>query len=230
MAAMCVEWSSRRGRSRKENRDAGGIWQTAIATFALVLDVSDRGPHGVAFAEYWIGQVLKAVSSAPQPNVNEVIAAMQHVHRQARTMYPAEVAAYSGLLLRHDLSEGWALSCGDCRVGKESAPGEIEWITPVHTLANLAGDVFTLQHATMPARHTLTRTLRARKFAAPDVQPISVSQGDSWILSTDGHWIDHLFLCTPHEDLHDDASFLRLSHHGEARIESDSENWIWSAP
>ncbi|WP_454753815.1 hypothetical protein [Cupriavidus necator] len=220
------EWTSKKGPSRAENRDAGGLLQNNQMTLAVVVDASERGPHGAMFGRLWIKNLFIRATDFVEPNATALVQAMEHAHAMLRSAYPSEVAAYSALLLRHDLGTGWALGCGDCRVGKADSADSIDWLTPVHTVANMTGAPFTAEHAGMPERHTLTRSLKAKRFVSPDVTVVDLSSNQQWVLSTDGYWIEHLMTGTPRDELSDDASCLYLTATADhSCADTDCDNW-----
>jgi serine/threonine protein phosphatase PrpC len=222
-----VTWTSRRGRAREDNRDAGGLLHSGPITFAVILDASNRGPKGAEFGRQWIKHVLDAVAAVAGTDPTIVLSAMRDAHSLLRSSYPCEVASYSALLLRHDLHKAWAIACGDCRIGSKREPdGTIEWLTPVHTLANKTGEPFTTEHALSPERHTLTRSLNARRFACPDIIELDINAIQCWLLATDGYWIEHLIAKVAQEKLNDDASCLQLRvAMSDSYVDSDCDNW-----
>ena len=54
------QWNSKRGSARKENRDACGVFASDAATFAIVMDASEKGERGVEFNAKWIDLLLQA--------------------------------------------------------------------------------------------------------------------------------------------------------------------------
>ena len=138
---------------------------------------------------------------------------MRSVHTKLRHRFLHDIASYIAVLVDRDNGQAWCLFCGDCRLGmKTDKVDGIRWITNVHTVANATGELLALTESTNPARHTLTRSLNAKRFAAPDVIDLDpLSHGQSWILCSDGFWAEHLGNDIPLGQQSDDASYLEIS-------------------
>ena len=193
----------------------------------MIVDASERGPHGAAFAQKWLRHVIDAAAENIEPTIEQITSLMRTAHYDLRTKYPAEIACYGVLLVRHDLNQAWTLNCGDCRIGIHERGEAVEWVTPVHTLANMFGEQFNIAHARSNERHTVTRALKAGRFMMPDIRAFTVSMTAQFALATDGYWVDD-FLNTPLEqrDYADDASIMMLSTFEVIpEVETDCENW-----
>ena len=220
---MRCEWFSRRGQERAENRDVGGICRGEHFTLALIVDASCRGPRGAAFARDWAHGVLSRAVAQTRLGPDELVTVMRDSHRAIRTLYPAEMASYLALLLDAERREAWALSCGDCRLGK-GLRANLRWLTPVHDLGSMAVH-FTGASLDGASRRTLTRCLRGRRFEPPEVLRIEGLEGP-WILATDGYWLDHVVEAVQMSRLRDDASYLRLEGGMPGvQCDSDCDNW-----
>ena len=51
---------------------------------------------------------------------------------------------------------------------------------------------FYLEHALSDARHTVTRCLKVKRFTAPEVLEAPFDPASTWLLATDGYWVDQL--------------------------------------
>ncbi len=79
------EWSSKKGHFRTENRDAGGLLQSNQMTLAIVVDASERGPHGAMFGRLWIKSLLSMATDFAEPNATVLVQAMKHAHAMMRS-------------------------------------------------------------------------------------------------------------------------------------------------
>lgn len=205
-------WQSRKGCERAENRDACGVLITPSQTVAIVADSTEHGSRGVAFVTHLITQVLCFAKSRADITPESLLEAMRAAHKELRALgYLHEKAAYAVLVLKPDTGTAWAINCGDCRVGRVAADGKLQWLTPVHTGANALGEEFSMDHATTEERHLLTRRLRVTRFDEPAITPLELTRCQTWVMATDGFWIEYLWLGGDQNRLEDDASVLSLT-------------------
>lgn len=203
------QWYSRRGTTCVENRDACGIFQSAAYTFAVVVDASPGGERGIQFNACWITTVLDRMS--PElPSTTSILSALHDGQRRLRTeQLFAEKASYVAIVLPSEGQGAHVFWCGDCGLGIESQDGNVEWLTRNHTLGNALEDLgqdLRLE-ADASKRHIVTRTLNARRFERPDVEPIPAHVRGSWLLATDGY----RYRATNHAGHpDDDCSVLRI--------------------
>ena len=202
-----VHWFSRGGNACPDNRDFGGMLSGPEFEFAMVADAAQRGPRGAGLAKAWVCGLLDALGQKTKVSHSQVLDEMQRWHKQIRHDFLAERASYAALLL-HSNGDAWAMACGDCRVGA-LLDEQVEWVTPVHTLANPWGQEFVRSHAKLPARHTLTRCWNAKRFDPPHVVALN-APCSGFCLSTDGYWLEHQWLGIAQQALQDDASCLVL--------------------
>ncbi|CAO1661607.1 hypothetical protein NYA30BAC_01325 [Halomonas sp. NYA30] len=218
-----ASWASQRGRECPNNRDIGGYYVGANFVFALIVDISQRGPRGVDFAYDWTSHVLEGVSRHDTLSPQEVIATMKQACRALRHCYPAESGSYAAVIIDLQRHTAFGVSCGDCRLGV--LRGEhIEWLSPVHTLAASLANAEETVPELSPSRHILTRSLKARRFTQPEVVQFEAGL-HSILLATDGYWVEHLIEQVPFHQLADDASCLMLSA-DSSTVSSDCNNWL----
>lgn len=226
LSPLTWQWRSQKGAERQENRDACGLFANAVTTFAVVMDASAQGENGQDFNMFWMTQVIQALAQHPSgPTVEQVLAHMRTAQRMLRPpRFLLETACFCALLIRHDLGRAWILACGDCRIGLEKNGQDIAWLSPVHSQANMLGEAFTLEHALSDARHTVTRCLKVKRFTAPEVLEAPFDPASTWLLATDGYWVDQLTgqLGDPH--FADDRSLLKLGRSVTPLHASDSDN------
>jgi len=209
------EWRSKRGRSRVENRDACGVHISNEQILAAVVDAAEVGIRGVEYARHWVQQILGIACTNSALTHEQLVSAMRQAHSEQQAAgYLSEIAAYAVLVI--DLKGGvsWALNCGDCRIGCITKEEELRWLTPVHTCANPLGEDFTADHAAMSSRHILTRRLRVKRFDEPALTLLDQNSVRSWLLATDGYWIENMENLNGNADHEDDASVLHLSSPG----------------
>ncbi len=218
-----VSWNSQRGQECHDNRDMGGYFAGEQFTFALIVDISQRGPRGAGFARDWTRHVLERVRTHRSLSPEEAIDAMRQACQALRREYPAESGSYAAVIIDSQRHTAFGISCGDCRLGV--LRGEhIEWFSPVHTLAASLTNAENSTPELSPNRHILTRSLKARRFTHPEVVPFEPGLG-SVLLATDGYWVEHLIEQVPFHQLADDASCLMLSA-GSSTVSSDCDNWL----
>lgn len=217
--AMNCSWFSRKGLCRADNRDYGGFLRKRNFILAIIVDASQKGQNGAGLAALIVNAVMDQASLVDNIDPHSVVEVLQVAHREARNDYLLETASYAISIHSSD-GLGWAISCGDCRVGVVS-DGKTEWISPVHSLANFKGEDFDGSHAQMPERHVLTRCWCSRRFERPDLVQFQLS-GRSLCLATDGYWLEHEWLNHPRPGLLDDASCLTIGVSGKSDADCDN--------
>lgn len=224
------EWRSKRGRSRAENRDACGVHISNEKILAAVVDAAEVGVRGMDYARHWVQQILRIGCENSTLTHEQLVSAMRQAHSEQQAAgYLSEIAAYAVLVI--DLKGGlsWALNCGDCRIGCITKKEELRWLTPVHTCANPLGEDFTAVHSAMSSRHILTRRLRVKRFDEPALTLLDQDSVRSWLLATDGYWVENLENLDENvnADYEDDASVLHLNSLGSnIKRPADCENLI----
>jgi len=209
---MYWQWVTRQGNERSTNNDAVGIVDTEAFFFTIIVDAAEKGDKGSMLATYWAQTIAKSVSKITAPSTDTIIDLMKEKQAVLRHDFLHEIASYTAILYDKNNNEGHALVCGDCRLGLQQA-GDVTWLTNVQTLANADGIEFGPQHVKSQARHTLTRSLNAKRFTQPNIQKISLPKEAVWLLCTDGYWAEHLGEKKQWSSLADDASCLKIAHH-----------------
>lgn len=225
-----VHWFSQQGSSRKQNSDACSVFSSRSHVLALIGDASERGLRGAEYIKQWMRYVVDEVANADTPSCYLILNKMQQGQGAMRQDFPAERASYAALFIDHYTKAAWAFSCGDCRVGLQIENGEFKWLTPVHSMVNWRGDEFTSEHTLPASRHSVTRTLNSRRFDRPEIIEVAYNTSASWILATDGYWIEQQIQKIPIADLEDDASFLKISADANGWLnDTDKNNWYYIA-
>lgn len=204
-------WRTHKGLHCHMNGDAGGVFLSAHHVVAVLVDEINPTEARFSLAKHWVRAVVQTAQGlGAQLDPDSLVQGLKEEQGRLRsTGFLHQRAVYAVLVLEREGRRGWALHCGDCRVGS-LRPGQKElWHTNVHTMANVLGEMFTEEHALRQERHVVTRCLNARRFVLPELT--FLPEGcDRWVLATDGYWIDHLIRQIPIEELPDDASLLSL--------------------
>lgn len=221
---MKINWFSRKGFDRVENRDAAGVIDSQVAFLGLIVDGGTKGPKGAAFVKTWITEALNDMAAHAELTVDQALRSMRQALIAIRFKYPAETACYTALLLRHDIQKAWSLTCGDCRLGFEPEGEELGWLTPVHTVEQYLNGTLSRDSSSLDVRHIVTRCLNTRRFREPEIIELQYSKKGQWLLASDGYWTEVDGECLPRV-FDDDVSFLRI---GESlrcsTIDSDVDN------
>ncbi len=220
------QWHSQKGAERRENRDACGLFANTTTSFAVIMDASEKGENGQAFNAQWSKFLIEALGRYASGPTSEHV--LEEMRRAQITLRPPafllETACFCALLIRHDLERMWIFACGDCRIGVERDEQNVDWLSPVHSMANMYGEAFTIEHAVSDERHRVTRCLKARSFAMPDVLEVQFEPASTWRLATDGYWVDQLIGDLDKTPFDDDRSLLRLGRSLEPMCATDSDN------
>jgi serine/threonine protein phosphatase PrpC len=208
---MFWQWTSRQGNERKTNNDAVAIIDKESFFFTIIVDAAEQGSLGAELAHYWtqtVATFIQAETSCPVPVA--IIDFMKEAQKQLRTKFLHEIASYTILLHNKTNKKSSAIICGDCRIGIKQAEG-INWLSNVHTLANVEGEFFGAQHNDDLSRHTITRSLNAKRFTTPEIQKLTLDENESWLLCTDGYWAEYIGEQKEWLQLSDDASCLEIA-------------------
>ncbi|MBA2659212.1 MAG: hypothetical protein H0U72_06625 [Nitrosospira sp.] len=226
MQKLGVHWFSQQGSSRKQNSDACSVFSSRSHILALIGDASERGLRGAEYIEQWMRYVVDEVANVDALSYHLILNKMQEGQGAMREHFPAERACYAAIFIDHQTKATWAFLCGDCRVGLQTENGGFNWLTPVHSQVNWRANEFTSEHAFLTPRHSVTRTLNSRRFDPPEVIEVAYNTSASWILATDGYWIEQQIQKIPIADLEDDASFLKLTGGANGWVnDTDRKNW-----
>jgi serine/threonine protein phosphatase PrpC len=203
---MQVHWTSRQGRQRQLNCDAGALAVTSTQIIAMVVDAAEqRGPRPQHFANYWAQTITYQLAQSGSPvKADQACAILQQAQGQLRNDYLLEIGSYCLALLDTQGGKGVLLHAGDCIAAASQPDQPPRWLTEPHTLAQQAW-------IQAPAdRHRLTRSLNARRFTLPQCTEFSLAADDYLLLCTDGYWAEHLNEHKAITQLEDDASALRI--------------------
>jgi serine/threonine protein phosphatase PrpC len=185
---MKINWFSRKGGNRSENRDAAGVIDSPTVFLGIIIDGGTKGPKGAAFVKAWTTKFLNDIASQTEVTVEQVLSSMRQAQVAIRFQYPAETACYTALLLRHDIQKAWALTCGDCRLGFKTDRKELCWLTQVHTVEQFLNSPPSPSFSSLSTRHIVTRCLNSKRFSIPDIIELPYSKDGLWLLASDGYW------------------------------------------
>jgi len=208
---MYWQWQSRQGDNRLSNNDAVTVVNKGDVFFALLLDVAEKSNNSHQFSQYWPQTITQcALTLGESLTVERLLNDMRKQQKLMRAGYLHEIASYSLLIYNKRTRECNVLVVGDCRVGLESN-ANIQWLTHPHTLKAAFNGSLVETSNNKVSRHTLTRTLNAKRFVEPDHYFFSLTSPAQLLLCTDGYWAEYLNEKNKWEDLSDDASCLRCS-------------------
>ena len=109
-------------------------------------------------------------------------------HFDLRRQHPADSASYIIAIQDNDWSVT-TLHAGDCRLGRITQSGSIQWLTKVHTLANAILDIADHELRSHPNRHQVSRSFRGRRFMCPECNVFDLQHSDrGLLLASDGFW------------------------------------------
>ena len=226
---MNIAWTSQRGQQRINNSDAAAVACTENYFIAVVADaaefvcagqpISGANEQGVRLASYWANTCVAAILANHAYRCKRAL--VDVLRQQQKTLkqhYLHDVASYGVLILDTTSRElNWWFT-GDCRLGIETDAGSLHWLGVPHRVENAAllkdryqsESELTSADERIAARHTLTRSLKARRFTPPEKIQTHISATDIIKIATDGYWCEHLTDGIPLQQLDDDASLLTI--------------------
>ena len=182
-------WHSKQGSFTTDNRDYCGIAKNNSSILYLLIDGISKSPNGGEFAKEFVHLFLDIfVGSDELQSENTLQSILKKVHETLRRKFPADSASY--ILALHNGDSMVTLHAGDCRLGTITNDGRINWLTPVHTLANAIIFLTDNELRLHPDRHTLTRSFKAKRFEPGIVNHFPLLASDSLILASDGFWAE----------------------------------------
>jgi len=236
---MKISWKSRKGQARRLNNDAAALAYIDDYLVAVVVDAAEKSQgkrlvfglnlQGKRLASYWADTCVQTLSAAPEilgteHGITRLLAGMQKCLRQ---YYLFDIASY-GVLILHRFSgvADWYYT-GDCRLGVESVSDGLQWQGSPHRVdhgiranTNRGASSSALQQA---ARHTLTRSLNAKRFSQPELIKTRMDKDSQKLLiATDGHWCERHSRTLPSVD---DASLLMIAYGPKGlKLDTDTPN------
>ena len=202
---MQIQWTSRQGRRRSNNCDAGALAMTDTQLFAIVVDAAERGPKPQEFAAHWGQSIISQLvlfGATISPDEAYIIMRQQQI--QLRHEYLLEIGSYCLAILNVDDYNGTVMHTGDCLASIVLPNQPPQWLTRPHNLQQQPG------MEAQANRHILTRSLNARRFANPHCNEFILSPGAHIELCSDGYLTEHLSEVQPLCSLEDDASLMRI--------------------
>jgi hypothetical protein len=209
---MQMEWHSRRGNARSHNSDVVALCAWDNKAVIAIVDAAESNTS-VELASRWAREcVWSAVRAHDRLNTSDsIIDALKHAHTRLRSQHLHDRASYLIALLDLGRREGTLLFAGDCLLGISSA-GTPVWLNTPHTVeAHYHHASTDCPTEIQGAEHILTRAFKGRRFTTPERRSFVWSKGVSLLLSTDGHWREHLRDGVSLTELQDDASVLCLA-------------------
>lgn len=230
---MKITWSSRRGKARKLNSDAAALVYAGDYLIAVVVDAAEKtyanrllygvSPEGKRLAVWWADNCAQVLANVPELLVSEreVVELLVTLQKKLRPFFLHDIASYGVLILHCRSGDADWYYTGDCRLGIESASDGLEWLGTPHRAdaffeVNLDTSLEQCDELKQEARHTLTRTLNAKRFSPPDVIKVRLDQNATesirFLVATDGHWCESPDSHPGSDSIVDDASLLTITH------------------
>lgn len=226
---MNITWTSQRGLQRSNNSDAAAVAYAQNYLIAVVVDAAELvcagrliagvNEQGVRLASYWADTCVTAILANHAYSCERTLVDVLRQQQKAlKHNYLHDIASYGVLILDTTSREfNWWFT-GDCRLGIETDAGELSWQGVPHRVENapLLKNKYQSQSQVvhpderLAARHTLTQSLKARRFTPPEPLHAGMSCNDIIHIATDGYWSEHLADGTPMALLDDDASLLSI--------------------
>lgn len=184
-------WYSKQGSLTPDNRDFCGIAEAYRTTLCILVDGATSSPKGGELARALVCHLLESfVRLVQPPSSDNMIDLLVLAHTDLRRLYPADSASYIIALggSNHFVT---TLHAGDCRLGRITRHGTIQWQTAVHSLATAIHDLKDHELSSDPNRHQLTRAFKGRRFQPPECNISDFQDSDSsLLLASDGFWAD----------------------------------------
>lgn len=213
-----VQWLTQRGTKTADNRDYAGVGIKPDKLLGVVVDGSTKGEKSGEYAAAIVRNIVDWFVETKEPILEKsIIQQLRINYEQLREHFPNCSASVLIVVIGSE-EDILVMHVGDCILGRLDDEHKIVWYTDPHTLANALKKMRLDELATTPARHLLTRSLRAREFMAPEVTFLNQLPGD-YLLATDGYWADlvpaeqfkfrkgHF---AGHKNVRDDCSVLHL--------------------
>lgn len=239
-------WHSQQGSLTADNRDFCGITEITGASICTLVDGSTSSPKGGELAKNLVQNLQRKFMKLDNvPSSVTVLDFLKCAQIDLRKQFPADSASYIIAIQDNDRSVT-TIHAGDCRLGRITQSGTIQWLTKVHTLANAIHDISDHELRSHPNRHQVSRSFRGSKFMSPECNVFDLQHSDSGLLlASDGFWanlsedeqIKILQGATANDALLDDVSVLKWAHAAERgplfngtggfEVVSNAENIMW---
>ena len=227
---MQIDWYSQTGNKRTNNCDAGCYGVTDQWIILAVVDAAES-EKAQEFSRYWAEVLVQAGSSFGYVNETEiVIGKLANAQSGLRHRFLHAIASYALAVIHMPTGRGTLFSAGDCMAGiSEGNPVDsvaVNWLNSPHTADRQMSEMEETPCLASGIEHVLTRCINAKRFATPDVSLLSLREGQSLILATDGCWREPSEQASGQKS--DDSSMLRLTWTvGDLKVhqESDTENF-----
>lgn len=201
---MHLTWRSCQGWQRRTNNDAMAYTRKQDVLLCMLVDAAEKSINSQSFARYWAETVIQALICEPCTDSDAmVLGILENEHRRLRESFLHEVASYALLTLDANSGAARGFYVGDCLIGHVTDTAPAWWYQP-DTLDIACGG------GSEDNRHTLTRSLKARRYTPPKVVTRDVASGDTLILATDGYWAECLIEGGTFGTTQDDASYLTV--------------------
>lgn len=207
------------GKSTSDNRDVVIHFSHFETKVFIILDGATNCPSGGSFSRDLALEIESEFQKTPQFDLRDASAKnilLNLLKKSQSALQKRYILDFASLLLVIKCNtELLTVHSGDCSLGFIQKNGQISWVTPVHTAANIFENKTADQVLSDPLRHTLTRAFKAKKMVIPDFCYFEIPENVSIIMATDGFWAlptdtQYRLLTNIEEkiDTKDDASYI----------------------
>lgn len=186
---MMPYWQSIQGIQTADNRDFYGTVEVCDIRLFVLVDGATTSPNSGDMAKTLVQHLLEDIAASGVPPSSErLIDILARIHTKLRRRYSADSTSYI-IAYQNNRHSVTTLHAGDCRLGKITTEGSIQWLTKPHTLANSIRDIAENDLKNDQKRHILTRSFKGRRFQTPESNTFDLSNEDSQLLlASDGFW------------------------------------------
>lgn len=224
---MNITWTSQKGLHRRSNSDAAAVGYSQEYLVIVVVDAAEKSINGrliagtndkrKRLAQYWADSCMCELVVTNNYKKEEALVNCLHEKQKGlREHYLHDIASYGVFVLNTKSGEFDWWFTGDCRLGIQTDRSDIKWLSTPHRLenspllSNEGAQALENEQDQLTARHTLSKSLNARRFYRPEKVSSLLASGQSIVIATDGYWCEHLIGSTSFDSLEDDASLLTI--------------------
>jgi serine/threonine protein phosphatase PrpC len=184
-------WCSHVGIARPENQDYAGIALGEDFIFAVVADGVFSRPRSGKLAQDLVSTLVDCAAAKNRiPESSDVLQWTEDAFQKLkRDREPKSSTSFlAAVFVREQLL--FSVHAGDCRAGVLDSNLDVEWKTPVHSVATAIKTLSEAEICSHPARNQLTRTFGTKRFCIPEVIRLGCDYKNGAILATDGYWAE----------------------------------------
>lgn len=185
------KWCSHAGIARPENQDYAGVAVGDEFIFAVVADGVSSRPRSGQLARSLVSTLVDyAAAKGKTPESSDVLRWTEDAFKKLkREREPKSSTSFLAAVFCRDKLL-FSVHAGDCRVGVLDFNLDVEWKTPVHSLATAINNLSEAEICSHPARNQLTRTFGTKRFCIPELIKLECGYKNGALLATDGYWAE----------------------------------------